>query len=160
MSLKNWLLVGFAVVALILLVNREQPDRGPGSLAAQTGPAGPGEVTWGTLRGLDPKTGIAGPEVKSLDGQMVRVAGYLVPLDDDVRELSEFLLVPYQGACVHTPPPPPNQMIFVKMTRGERIRFGLMDGVWVEGTLFLGRRNSPYGPVQYSMTARRVDYYR
>jgi hypothetical protein len=159
MALKSWLLIGLVVVALIFLINREEPDPGSGTAVAGR-PEGPGEVTWGTLRGLDPKTGVAKPEVKALEGKIARVAGYLVPLDDDARELSEFLLVPYQGACVHTPPPPANQMIYVKMTRGERIRFGLMDAVWVEGTLFLGRRSSPYGPVQYSMTARRVDHYR
>jgi len=52
--------------------------------------------------------------VSDLDGMNVRIPGYIVPLDFSAEaKHTEFLLVPYFGACLHTPPPPPNQIIFV-----------------------------------------------
>jgi hypothetical protein len=49
-----------------------------------------------------------------LDGETVRMPGYLLPLEFSGKEVTEFLLVPYVGACIHTPPPPPNQIVHVK----------------------------------------------
>jgi uncharacterized protein len=49
-----------------------------------------------------------------LDGQTVRMPGYLLPLEFSGKEVTEFLLVPYVGACIHSPPPPPNQIVHVK----------------------------------------------
>ncbi len=55
------------------------------------------------------------PTVAALDGQKVKIPGYVVPLEfDGQTELSEFLLVPYYGACIHTPPPPANQVLHAK----------------------------------------------
>lgn len=48
---------------------------------------------------------------KNLDGKRVELSGYLLPLDFSGKSVSEFLLVPYIGACIHTPPPPPNQIV-------------------------------------------------
>ena len=57
--------------------------------------------------------------VPELDGQKVRLAGYIVPLEaDDKGNLTEFFLVPYYGACIHVPPPPPNQIVYVKLEHG------------------------------------------
>ena len=56
------------------------------------------------------KTHLANEE---LDGKPVRIPGYLLPLEFDGDKVSEFLLVPYVGACIHTPPPPPNQIVHV-----------------------------------------------
>ena len=158
MRLKTAAVLIAAVAAIIFFVNREPA---PSPIAARGGGVETGlrEVQWGTLRGMDAKTGVASPEVKALNASTVRVPGYIVPLDDNARDLGEFLLVPYMGACVHTPPPPPNQMIYVKMTRGQRAAFGLNDAVWVEGTIFLGSRSSPYGPVFYAMNAADVRRY-
>lgn len=50
----------------------------------------------------------------ALDGQVVRMPGYLLPLEFAGKQVTEFLLVPWVGACVHTPPPPPNQIVYVK----------------------------------------------
>jgi hypothetical protein len=155
---KTLILLVVTMVLLVYAVNRQPGD--PLPVRAMETSGGPPEATWAMLRGLNAQTGAANEEVRKLDGQTVRVAGYIVPLDDDAREISEFLLVPYVGACIHTPPPPPNQMVYVKMTRNERARFGLMDGVWVTGAIFIGRRGSPYGPTFYAMTATRVEEYR
>ncbi len=159
MRIKTLILLSLTLVLLVFAVNRQPEESLPPSVAS-IAPDGPPELTWAMLRGLDPRTGKTNEEIQRVDGQPVRVAGYIVPLDDDAGELTEFLLVPYVGACIHTPPPPPNQMIYVKMTHGERARFALMDGVWVTGRIFVGRRGSPFGPTFYAMTATRVDIYR
>ena len=58
------------------------------------------------------------PVVERLDGRLVTLAGYVVPLDFDGRtRLEEFLLVPYYGACIHTPPPPANQIVLASLER-------------------------------------------
>ena len=67
-------------------------------------------------------------------GQHVRVPGYIVPLQFDGTLVTEFLLVPTAGACIHTPPPPANQLIHVKYPEGYPLR-GLYDPVWIDGIL-------------------------
>jgi hypothetical protein len=57
----------------------------------------------------------AAPTVIALDGKQVQIAGYVVPLEGDTRGLTEILLVPYEGACIHTPPPPANQIVHVTL---------------------------------------------
>lgn len=148
------------MAGFVFLVNRDSPiGAGAGRTVGSTAVNGVPVVEWPALRGLNIHNGKPSAEIEKLNGTKIRVPGYIVPLDDDSRTMTEFLLVPYVGACVHTPPPPANQMIYVKMTRGEKADFGLMDGVWVEGTLFVGRRSSPYGPTYYAMTANRVERY-
>lgn len=48
---------------------------------------------------------------KKLDGKLIKLAGYLLPLDLSGEAVTDFLLVPYVGACIHVPPPPPNQIV-------------------------------------------------
>ncbi len=55
--------------------------------------------------------------VQGLNGQTVRIAGYLLPLDYSEKAVRTFLLVPYIGACVHVPPPPPNQIVYVSLKK-------------------------------------------
>ena len=50
----------------------------------------------------------------SLNGKLVRMPGYLLPIEFAGNRVTEFLLVPWVGACIHTPPPPPNQIVYVK----------------------------------------------
>lgn len=73
--------------------------------------------------------------------------GYMVPLEDRAGEVSEFLLVPYVGACVHTPPPPPNQLVCVRMESGQRVPVSLWNPVWIHGTLTVERTTNLYGSV-------------
>ena len=70
----------------------------------------------------------------ALDGQFVRIPGYLLPLDFSGKEVTEFLLVPWVGACIHTPPPPPNQIVHVKPDKPFQSA-GLYAPVWVTGRL-------------------------
>ncbi len=69
-----------------------------------------------------------------LEGRDVTLSGYLLPLTFDGMAVTEFLLVPYVGACIHVPPPPANQIVLVAATRGVEIR-GLFDAVRVTGRL-------------------------
>ncbi|MGJ7530664.1 DUF3299 domain-containing protein [Variovorax sp. GB1P17] len=98
------------------------------------------------------------PTVPSLAGQAVKIPGFLVPLEAGKDGIREFLLVPYFGACIHTPPPPANQIIHVRSAsplKGLRT----MDAVWVSGKLGLERSNSDLGVTGYSLSARHVTKY-
>lgn len=99
------------------------------------------------------------PGVPALSGKKVRLPGYLVPLDEVKGGIVEFLLVPYFGACIHTPPPPANQIIQVKSVVPIK-GFRTMDAVWVNGTLTLKRSDSSLGISGYSMAANSVTRYK
>jgi hypothetical protein len=76
-----------------------------------------------------------GKSVNSLlDGQVVRMPGYLLPLEFSGKLVTEFLLVPWVGACIHTPPPPPNQIVHVKADKPFEFG-GLFTPVWVTGQM-------------------------
>ena len=72
--------------------------------------------------------------VTSLDGQTVRLPGYVLPLQFDGTSVEEFLLVPYVGACIHVPPPPVNQMVFVRLNQSFAPKT-LYEPVWVTGRM-------------------------
>ena len=74
------------------------------------------------------------PIEPALNGKNIKILGFLVPLDMTSQAVGEFLLVPFFGACIHTPPPPANQIIHVKP--GEPLKgMRAMEMVWVEGIL-------------------------
>ena len=98
------------------------------------------------------------PTNNDMDGASVRIPGYLVPLEDTKSGLKEFLLVPYFGACIHTPPPPANQIIYVKADKPPK-GFRSMDTVWVSGTLKTLRSDSYMGASGYRMDAVVVERY-
>lgn len=123
-----------------------------GEEAASTAPV----ITWNDLRELNVATGAASPRVQSAHGRRVRVAGYMVPLDDEALEVTQFLLVPWAGACIHTPPPPPNQIVSVKTRAGIRVPAALFQVFWVEGILMISIADSPYGKAGYELVAERV----
>lgn len=71
------------------------------------------------------------------EGKTIRMPGYLLPLDITEGKVTEFLLVPWVGACIHTPPPPPNQIVYVKATEPWEVR-SQWEPVYVEGTMAVG----------------------
>jgi hypothetical protein len=90
------------------------------------------------------------PTVPAMNGATVRLPGYVVPLEEVKGELKEFLLVPYFGACIHSPPPPANQIVHVvspQPLKGVRT----MDAVWVSGTLRIARSDSAMGVSGYTI---------
>jgi hypothetical protein len=111
----------------------------------------PVPIDWRTLAALDLETGRAPASLAALNGKRVVIAAFIVPLEDDMQQADEFLLVPYFGACVHTPPPPPNQMVYVKMRGRKTIKIGWWDPVMFEGILHLKQVESPYGASYFEM---------
>ncbi len=122
---------------------------------AADGPAperdGFAEVDWRMLRGLDTRTGQASPLLEMIAGTNVKIAGYMVPLDDGFEEANEFLLVPTAGACVHTPPPPGNQIVYATMSTGRPAKVELVFSVWACGKLDIATTESPYGAVGFKL---------
>lgn len=111
----------------------------------------PVQIDWRMLASLSLESGEAPAALAALDGKRVVIAAFIVPLEDDMQRADEFLLVPYFGACVHTPPPPPNQMVYVKMKDSKMIRIGWWDPVNFEGVLHLKQVESVYGPSYFEM---------
>ena len=101
------------------------------------------------------------PIVKSQVNQKVRLPGYAVPLDADRNSKREFLLVPYFGACIHTPPPPSNQIVLVRPTANSKIKKmpESMDVLWVEGELKESRVNTSQGVSGYMLEAINIAPY-
>ena len=97
------------------------------------------------------------PTNHAMDEQRVRIAGYVVPLDEDKNGLTRFLLVPYFGACIHTPPPPSNQIIDV--TPREAAKFRVMSPVWITGVIRTLRSDTTLGASSYRMSAEQVEWY-
>lgn len=98
------------------------------------------------------------PVNNALDGQRARLPGYIVPLEESGGALREFLLVPYFGACIHTPPPPANQIVHIVADPPVK-GFRSMDAVWVQGTLKTQRGESLMGTSGYRMQASGVQRY-
>jgi len=71
---------------------------------------------------------------ENLNGHQVRLAGYVLPLEINGLKITEFLLVPYVGACIHEPVPPANQIVLVKFAQGIEVD-GRFTPVWVEGKM-------------------------
>jgi hypothetical protein len=88
-------------------------------------------------------------------GQSVRLPGYMVPLEDLPEGTKEFLLVPYFGACVHSPPPPANQIVHVVLDKPTK-RFRMMDTLWVTGPLSATKTDSHMGVSSYRIDAKLV----
>lgn len=91
--------------------------------------------------------------VPELAGQKVKLPAYIIPLDTDAKKTHEFLLVPFFGACIHVPPPPPNQIVYG--TSKEGLSNQLFDALWVYGTMGIETVSSELAEAGYSM---RVDY--
>lgn len=98
------------------------------------------------------------PTNPALDGQAVKLPGYVVPLEETKEGLKEFLLVPYFGACIHSPPPPANQIVHVVVAKPVK-GFTAMATVWVSGTLTLSRQDSEMGVSGYKIDATTVERY-
>ena len=152
--------LGVAIIAASAPLGAQQK---PGAAAAAAPAAIASTVVtnvdWRMLAGLDYETGKMSDTLRKLDGKRVRVPGFIVPLDDADEEGAEFLLVPYYGACVHTPPPPPNQMAFVQMMSKKPVKLALFDAIWMEGTLKITNYDSPYGQVGFQIEGLTMKPY-
>ncbi len=98
----------------------------------------------------------AAPVVEKLDGKKIKIPGFVVPLEGDGKKISEFLLVPYYGACIHVPPPPANQTVYVKVPKGDAKIRNAFDTVWVYGTLSAKSFDSDLATAGYQLEAVKV----
>jgi uncharacterized protein len=83
---------------------------------------------------LEKKRAAASAVNAALDGKIIRIPGYVLPLEFSGKQVTEFLLVPWVGACIHTPPPEPNQIVYVRLDKAFEIS-GMFDAVWVTGRI-------------------------
>jgi len=98
------------------------------------------------------------PTNNAMEGAAIRIPGFVVPLEETKAGMKEFLLVPYFGACIHSPPPPANQIIHVvPKLPAQSVRS--MDAVWISGTMKLERSETGMGVSGYRMDAVRVEPY-
>ncbi|CAH0271287.1 DUF3299 domain-containing protein [Pseudomonas mediterranea] len=99
------------------------------------------------------------PVVKALDGQQIRLPGYIVPLEvSEEGRTTDFLLVPYFGACIHVPPPPSNQIVHVKSEVGVKLD-ELYQPYWVEGPMQVKPSTSELADAGYQMEAEKIYVY-
>ena len=98
------------------------------------------------------------PANPQLVGQEVRIPGFVVPLEDSKEGMKEFLLVPYFGACIHSPPPPANQIIHV-LPKAPAKGLRSMDAVWISGRITTQRTDSFMGAAGYRIEAVEVAPY-
>ena len=111
---------------------------------------------WMSERRLQAGAGGLPAVVTDLDGKRVRIGGYVVPLDFEATSVKEFLLVPFVGACIHVPPPPPNQIIYVKTAKGFDVA-GSFDPVYVTGTLKVASQYTGLAETGYTIDADKVE---
>lgn len=97
------------------------------------------------------------PVNMEMQGRQIRIPGYVVPLDPQADGVREFLLVPYFGACIHTPPPPANQIIHVRMA--QPLDLHAMSTVWVSGRLEVLRSETEMGKAGYQVREAQVRPY-
>ncbi len=97
--------------------------------------------------------------VEDLDGERVRIPGYVVPFEyTESGKVKEFLLVPYFGACIHTPPPPPNQLVYV--TADAPMDLGNQwDAIWAVGVLRTKSNMNDLGDAAYTLEIESWETY-
>ncbi len=98
--------------------------------------------------------------VKSeMDGRAVRIPGFIVPIEfNGEQTITEFFLVPYFGACLHMPPPPPNQIIYVKSAEGLKLE-ALYYPFWISGDLKASMVENDMATAAYSMEMNNYEAY-
>lgn len=97
--------------------------------------------------------------VATMHGVEGRLPGYIVPLTtDDQNRVTEFFLVPYYGACIHVPPPPPNQIVYVRPAQPVA-NVEIWNPYWIEGTLLIQTQTNDVAAASYAFQAKRVVPY-
>lgn len=95
---------------------------------------------------------------EALDGVLIRMPGYVIPLEVNSKGVTDFVLVPYVGACIHVPPPPANQLVMVTTDRPWPSN-QLWDPVWVTGVMNTKLQASGLGQTGYTISAEEIEIY-
>lgn len=99
------------------------------------------------------------PTEPSVSGRKIRIAGFALPLDVQAKKVTEFLIVPYFGACIHSPPPPANQIIHAQSAK-PLSGIKVMEPIWAYGTLHLERNQSHWGTSGYKLSIDKISAYK
>ena len=92
-----------------------------------------------------------------LDNKNVRIPGFIVPVDVVYRQVgTRCLCVPYFGACIHEPAPPPNQTIYAEFEPGYTLE-SLWDPFWIEGTLSTSTVIEDLATASYTLRAEKIE---
>ena len=94
-----------------------------------------------------------------LNGQIVRLPGFIVPIDYSGTGVIAFILVPFVGACVHVPPPPANQLVFVT-TQEPYESSGMFEPVNVVGMIGVSSMSTQLADIAYALSADRIEPFR
>ena len=92
------------------------------------------------------------------NGKIVRIPGFIVPIDMDGTAVSSFILVPYVGACIHVPPPPANQLVFVTAPEPYETT-GVFEAVNVTGMFGTASTTTQLAEVGYALSAEKIEPY-
>jgi len=94
-----------------------------------------------------------------MDGQAIRIPGFIVPIEfDDEQTITQFFLVPFFGACIHVPPPPPNQILFVEYPEGLKVD-DLYDPFWLSGVVKIALTENNMATAAYSFKMQHYEIY-
>lgn len=88
----------------------------------------------------------------------IKMPGFIIPIDISADGVTSFILVPYVGACIHVPPPPPNQLVFVT-TKVPWPSERLWEAVWVTGTMQNKVQYTEVADTGYELEADRIEIY-
>lgn len=94
----------------------------------------------------------------ALNGALIRIPGYMLPIDISAAGVTSFLLVPYAGACVHVPPPPANQLVLVDCKKPWQTN-AMWDPIWVTGVLRHELQYTTVADIGYAMAADEIELY-
>jgi hypothetical protein len=97
--------------------------------------------------------------IEEMDGKSIKIPGFIVPLEfDDNQTVTQFFLVPYFGACIHMPPPPPNQIIFINYPQGLSVD-SIYEAFWISGVLSTSIIENEMGTAAYTMEMESFEIY-
>ena len=94
----------------------------------------------------------------ALNNAHIKMPGFIIPIDISGEGVTSFVLVPYVGACIHVPPPPPNQLVFVS-TKVPWPSERLWEAVWVTGTMQNQLQSTEVADTGYSLEADQIEVY-
>jgi len=100
------------------------------------------------------------PPNESLANKKVSIPGFIAPLEQNNGVITEFLLVPYFGACIHQPAPPANQTVHVKTGSKSGIKTeDAYDPIWVSGELLIDSSTTDIGTASYKVQEAKIQKY-
>lgn len=116
------------------------------------------EISWNLLYKYDYQNSTGPDDLMALDGKLVKIPGYIVPLTDDYTQLDEFLLVPDAQSCIHVPPPPPNLIVAVTLREPVPME-EVYNPSWIYGIFKIEESYSIHGGSSYKMDAVKIEKF-